>query len=166
MHSHKSSAPPHAHARHNINLRLERWHRRSIYAAGGVLLASGLAWLLAHYFLRPVGQFGESVSPLEPWAMKLHGASAMVVLFFLGSLMNAHIRRALKAGRNLVSGWAMIVTLLLLIVTGYGLYYVAGDSDRPLWSGAHWIIGLALGALTVLHIVLGRRARLRAQAAP
>lgn len=155
MHSHPP-ATPHAHARH-INLRLERWHRRGIYAAGAVLLASGVAWLIAHYFLRPVGQFGETVSPLEPWAMKLHGASAMLVLFFLGSLMNTHIRRALKAGRNLVSGWAMIVTLLLLTGTGYGLYYIADDSSRPLWSGVHWSGGLGLGALTVLHIALGRR---------
>jgi membrane protein YdbS with pleckstrin-like domain len=71
--------------------------------------------------------------------------------------MNAHIRRALKAGRNLATGWGMIVTLLTLIATGFGLYYVAGEADRPLWSAAHWIVGLAMGLLFVLHIVLGRR---------
>ncbi|MDC8758612.1 DUF4405 domain-containing protein [Janthinobacterium fluminis] len=156
MHSHKP-ATPHAHARHHINLRLERWHRHCLYASGAALLLSGAAWLLAHYFLRTPGEFGEAIHPLEPWAMKLHGASAMAALFFLGSLMNAHIRRALKAGRNLVSGWAMIATFALLIATGFGLYYLAGESDRPLWSGVHWVAGLALAALSVLHIVLGRR---------
>lgn len=159
MHSHKNAAPTisAAHPRHAINLRLERWHRHCIYASSLLLLASGIAWLLAHYWLRPVTQFGEAVHPLEPWSMKVHGAGAMSMLFFLGSLMNGHIRRALKAGRNLTSGWSMIVTMLVLVFTGFGLYYLAGESDRPVWSLVHWSVGLALGILFVLHIVLGRR---------
>lgn len=144
------------HARYHINLRLERWHRFCIYAAAAELAITGIAWLIFHFFLRPVGEFGESVHPLEPWMMKLHGAGVMVTLFFLGSLMNSHIRRALKAGRNLWSGWAMIVSLSALIVSGYALYYVAGETDRPAWSVFHWGLGLAFLLLFVLHIVLGR----------
>lgn len=158
--SHKPAPHPAAHARNHINLRLERWHRRYIYLSCAILFATGVAWLLAHYFLRPVSEFGEAVNPLEPWAMKLHGAGAMAMLFFLGSLMNGHIRRALKAGRNLVSGWAMIVINSTLTATGFGLYYLASEGSRPLWSVTHWIAGLGLGLLIVLHVVLGRRARL------
>lgn len=150
------------HARHHINLRLERWHRRCVYASGAALLISGAAWLIARFFLRAQGQFGESVSPIEPWAMKLHGAAAMVMLFFLGSLMNGHIRRALKSRRNLVSGWSMITTFLLLVVSGFGLYYLAGESDRSVWSALHWVIGLGGALLLVVHIRLGRAERLRA----
>lgn len=148
---------PTHHSRHQINLKLERWHRRAIYCSAAALLASGAAWLLARYFLRVPGQFGETVHPLEPWAMKLHGAAAMLMLFFVGSLMNAHIRRALKSGRNLATGWGMMVTLAALTGSGYGLYYLAGEADRPLWSATHWIIGLATAVLMVLHIVIGRR---------
>lgn len=154
-----TSPPAGAHARHHVNLRLERWHRRCIYVSVAALLASGAVWLLARYFLRVPGQFGETVHPLEPWAMKFHGASAMLILFFLGSLMNAHIRRALKARRNLASGWAMIATFALLAASGFGLYYIASEGDRPLWSSVHWVAGLALGALVLLHIALGRRGR-------
>lgn len=162
MHTHQTphaghTPSRHAPARHHINLRLERWHRRCMYVSLAALLASGALWLLARYFLRAPGQFGETIHPLEPWAMKLHGASVMLALFFLGSLMNAHIRRALKAGRNLATGWGMMLTLLFLIFTGYCLYYVAGEADRPLWSVLHWAVGLATGALFLLHIVLGRR---------
>ena len=146
-----------AHARDHINLRLERWHRRCVYVASALLILSGAAWLIARYFLRPAGEFGETIHPLEPWAMKLHGAAAMFMLFFLGSLMNSHIRRALHGSRNRVSGWAMMLTLSVLTFTGFGLYYLAGESDRPLWSATHWIVGLALGALIVLHVLLGRR---------
>lgn len=91
--------------------------------------------------------------------MKLHGAAAMLLLFFLGSLLNTHIRRAIKSDRNLLTGWGMIGMMSALIATGYALYYVAGDSDRPLWSASHWIIGLAGSALFLLHIVIGRRSR-------
>lgn len=141
----------------HIRFKLERWQRRCVYGAGMALLLSGAAWLVARYFMRPVSQFGESIHPLEPWAMKLHGAAAMAVLFFVGSLLNLHIRRALRAGRNLVTGWAMIATLLFLTVTGYGLYYLAGETDRPLWSLLHWAVGLGVALLFVVHIVIGRR---------
>lgn len=139
------------------SLRLERWHRRAIYGICAWLVATGLSWLAAHYFLRPVGEFGMGIHPLEPWSMKLHGAGAMAILFFIGSLMNTHIRRALKARRNLYSGWAMIGMLTALTVSGYGLYYLAGEQDRPAWSAVHWVLGLAFPILLVLHIVLGRR---------
>lgn len=149
--------PAPAPARAPIYLRLERWHRWSVYASGAALMLSGVVWLLAHYLMRPVSEFGETVHPLEPWAIKLHGGAAMAMLFYLGSLMPVHIRRALRAGRHLLSGWSMIVTMALLIVTGFGLYYVAGESDRPAWSALHWGPGLALGLLSVLHVALGRR---------
>ena len=153
-HKHSHSAEQ---ARLHINLRLERWHRRCIYVAMAALFATGVAWLLGHFFLRTAGQFGESVSPLEPLSMKLHGASVMVVLFLLGSLMNSHIRRAFKSGRNLASGWAMIGTLLFLTATGFGLYYLAGEADRPTWSALHWVAGLGMGLLFIAHIAIGRR---------
>jgi cytochrome b561 len=140
-----------------FSFKLERWHRRSIYATGIVLLLSGAAWLVLHYFLRPVSEFGETVNPLEPWAMKLHGAAAMATLFFVGSLLHLHVRRALRAGRNAVTGWAMIATLSFLTLTGYGLYYVAGEGDRPVWSLLHWSVGFAVAVLFVVHVLVGRR---------
>lgn len=140
-----------------LSFKLERWHRRSVYATGILLLLSGAAWLVLHYFLRPASEFGESVNPLEPWTMKLHGAAAMASLFFAGSLLHMHVRRALRAGRNTVTGWAMIATLSILALTGYGLYYVAGESDRPLWSLLHWSVGFAVAVLFVAHVLVGRR---------
>lgn len=147
----------HAAHHHHPRFRLERWHRRSVYATGAVLLLSGAAWLVLRYFLRPVGEFGETVHPLEPWAMKLHGAAAMVTLFFAGSLLHLHVRRALKARRNLAMGWATVAMLLFLVLTGYALYYVAGEGDRPAWSLLHWAAGLLAAFLFVLHIVTGRK---------
>jgi hypothetical protein len=144
-------------ARHRPGFRLERWHRRGLYAAGLVLLASGVAWMVLHYAMRPVSEYGETVHPLEPWTMKLHGAAAMAALFLVGGMVHLHIRRAHKAGHNRFTGWAMIATMLFLAVSGYGLYYVAGEADRPVWSVLHWVVGLAAAVLFVAHIVIGRK---------
>jgi hypothetical protein len=89
--------------------------------------------------------------------MKLHGAAAMAALFFVGSLLHLHVRRAIRAGRNTVTGWSMVATLSFLTLTGYGLYYVAGETDRPLWSLLHWVAGCAVAVLFVLHVWVGRR---------
>jgi hypothetical protein len=148
-----------SHHKRHINLRMERWHRRCIYTSCVLLLTTGVLWLLAHYCLRVPGEFGETVHPLEPWSMKIHGAAAMITLFFIGSLLNSHIRRAMKSGRNLTSGWAMIALLSALALSGYALYYIASETSRPTWSMIHWLIGLTLPALLGLHVVLGRKSR-------
>lgn len=139
-----------------ISFKLEPWQRRSIYACGLGLLLSSAAWLVLHYFLRPVSQFGEAIHPLEPWTMKFHGAAAMLALFLTGSVLHFHIRRAIRAGRNLVTGWAMIAMLSFLVVTGYSLYYVAGESGRPLWSLLHWAVGGTAALVFIAHILVGR----------
>lgn len=137
--------------------RLERWHRFWVYGISGLLVFTGGAWLLAHYFLREAGEFGEVINPIEPWSMKLHGAAAMVALFFIGSLLNSHIRRANNAHRNRYSGWTMVALLALLTISGYALYYLASESSRPVWSIGHWSLGLTVPAMLILHIFLGRR---------
>ena len=142
----------------SISLRLERWQRRALYASVIVLAGSGLLWLAAHFWWRPVTQFGEGVSPLEPWSMKLHGAATLLFLFLLGTMLNTHIRRALRNRRNLSSGWIVIGLIICLILSGYGLYYLSGETARPVWSTLHWVVGIAFAAGIVLHIFLGRRA--------
>lgn len=138
-------------------LRLPAWQRRGFYGVFGLLLASGLAWLAAHFLLRQNGEFGPAVHPLEPWSMKLHGAAAMAALWWVGSLLQVHVRRALVAGRNLAAGWSMIGLLSWLTLTGYGLYYFAGEESRPLWSVTHWVAGVALPVLVWIHVRTGRR---------
>lgn len=149
---HRSSSP-----RRLVDLRPERWQRRCVYCVSAWLVATGVLWLLAHYLMRPVSEFGDSVHPLEPWSMKLHGAGAMFALFFIGSLLNTHIRRALRARRNLFSGWSMISVLGALTVSGYALYYIASEHSRPIWSTIHWIIGLVFPLLLIVHVALAER---------
>jgi hypothetical protein len=146
---HRPSSP-----QRHMNLRPELWQRRCVYCVSAWLLATGVLWLLAHYLMRPVSEFGESVHPFEPWSMKLHGAGAMFALFLVGTLLHGHIRRALRTRRNLWSGWSMIAVLAALTISGYGLYYIASEHSRPIWSAAHWIVGLAFPLLLIVHVAL------------
>ena len=140
-----------------LSLRLERWQRRAIYFSTALLAVSGLLWLGAHFLWRPVTQFGEGISPLEPLSMKLHGAATLVFLFLIGTMLNTHIRRALRSKRNLWSGWAMLISIAALAASGYGLYYLASENTRSIWSLLHWIVGTGFAIGIVLHVFFGRR---------
>ena len=141
------------------SVRLERWHRRAIYFVTAFLVASGAAWLGLHY----LGHGNEASSglphPLEPMAMKLHGAAAMVALALYGSLINAHMRKAWRLGRNRASGSVVAAIVALLIATAWVLYYAGGESLRTVGSALHWGLGFAIVLILPLHIWLGRRSR-------
>jgi hypothetical protein len=80
-------------------------------------------------------------------------------MFFAGTVMNSHIRRAFRAATNLIAGGSLVAALALLTLTGYGLWYIAGETSRGTWSIMHWVPGLAFPLLLSWHIRCGRRAR-------
>ena len=142
-----------------LNNRLGNTHRRALYAMFVLLLVSGLLWLGFHYFVSLKTDFGDTHHLLEAWWLKLHGLAAMLALIGFGSLMPGHIRNAWQHRKNRGSGGSMVALMAVLAFTGYFLYYVGGEEIRQFTSVAHWLIGLALMPLLILHIVLGRRSR-------
>ena len=142
--------------RRTDSIRLGRWHQGAVYAATAALAISGIIWLVLHYFFAVPGKYGPQIHPLEPWMLRLHGAAAMAGLIIYGSLLPVHIRRAWSMRRNIALGIALVAFMLLLTITGYLLYYAGDEETRPLISAAHWILGLAVPALLVWHIVSGR----------
>ena len=140
-------------------MRLSQRHERWIYSTAAVLCLSGLGWLIAHYFLAGAAEFGERHQVSEPWWMRVHGAAVMAFLVALGSLFPGHIVRAWKAKKNRRTGLLLLTILALLIITGYGLYYVADEDMRPWLSLTHWGGGLVVVAGLLLHVVQGRKIR-------
>ena len=53
----------------------------------------------------------------------------------------------------------MVATNTVLVVTASGLYYAGSDLLRTFAANVHIAAGLAVPALIVTHIVLGRRGR-------
>jgi hypothetical protein len=66
---------------------------------------------------------------------------------------------AWKLRRNRTTGVLVATVLALLTLTGYLLYYVGGETTRPVISVAHWATGIVIGGLLPFHIWRGRRDR-------
>jgi hypothetical protein len=134
-------------------------YRRLIHATGLVLWASGVGWLAFHYFVRTKGEFGPSQSPYESWWLKLHGAAAFLTLFALGLLWGMHVLKGWASRNRRLSGGGLLALLVALSLTGYLLYYAGSDEVRAAASLAHWIPGLALPAIYLIHRLRAARAR-------
>jgi hypothetical protein len=143
---------------HRPSMRLSRWHERWLSAIGSLLFVSGLGWLGDHYLFARTTEFGEAHAAFEPWWLRLHGAAAMAGLVVFGSLFPGHIARAWRLRVNRLSGLSMLGLAVLLLVTGWGLYYVGDEEIRGWISFVHWFVGIVAGAALVLHIRLGKRA--------
>jgi hypothetical protein len=136
-------------------LQLDRRFRWALYVAFALLFATGAAWLIADQLKdSPSGEFWQATTAN---LLMIHGGAAMVTLLLLGALFPAHIARAWRGRRNRVSGAIMAATNIALIVTAFGLYYLGSDTFRPWISNAHISVGLALPALLIVHVWLGRR---------
>jgi Na+/H+-dicarboxylate symporter len=140
-----------------LPVRLSPRHQRWLYGAAGILAASGLGWLIAHYLLPGSGAFGDVRNASEPWWLRLHGAAAMGFLCALGSVLPSHSLRAWRQRRNHRSGLSVLGMAALLVATGYALYYVGDEQSRPWFSAIHWIVGLGATVGLPLHVRIGRR---------
>jgi hypothetical protein len=141
--------------------KLARWQIWLLALSGTGLWLSGAAWLLLHYFGQGQGAFGPETNPAEPWMMKAHGLFLIPALLGIGGMFVAHIPKGWSHNRQRIVGIALCITLALLIVSGYLLYYLGDDTARS-WTGlAHWELGLGLPAIFLWHYLNGLGARRR-----
>jgi len=133
---------------------LSRRHRLWLALALGMLWASGALWLLYHNFFMIDGDFGPQPHRLEKWWLRLHGLSAMLGLFVLGTLLPVHMKLAWQRNKNRRMGTLLSAMLLWLAASGYALWYFAGGDWLPL---LHWVAGLGLPLLLFIHIHAGRQ---------
>ena len=137
--------------------RLDPPFRFAVYAAFGVLFMSGAAWFVADRMKESSENeiWQESAATL----LMIHGGTAMVTLMLLGALVPVHVGRAWRARKNRATGIIMAVCNAVLIVTAFGLYYLASEALRPWASDIHLAFGLALPVLMLVHVQVGRKQR-------
>ena len=131
-----------------------RWQRWSTYGTFAALAISGVLW-----WALDIDRGENPASTIQVWLLRLHGLAAMLVLVCFGALLTTHIRVAWALHRNRVLGATLFAAILLLTLTGYGLYYSVGETMRSLSSWVHLCVGVAAPALLVLHVYRGRQTR-------
>ena len=137
--------------------RLPRWQEWSVYIGFGLLVATGIAWLLLEWFVRVAGDFGPEHHPAQQWMLIVHGVIAYVFLLVAGAMIPVHITLGWNIKRNLKSGLTLAGALLFLAASALCLYYLGNEIARHWMSVIHWSVGLAAVPLLLIHALRGRR---------
>jgi hypothetical protein len=143
-----------AHALLSERVLLPRWQRWATYWTFALLLLTGLAW----WWLDANRGDNPASSP-QVALLRIHGLAAMIALMCFGALLTTHVRIAWLLKRNRVLGAMLFSAIVLLVITGYALYYAVGDGMRAASSWIHMAVGVAACVILVLHIARGRSGR-------
>ncbi len=115
------------------------------------LFATGVAWWLL--------EGGTGAARL--YLIAAHGLAAMAFLLTLGAIFVLHVREGWRRRLNRISGTLVLTVAGVLILTAFSLYYLGSEALRSIASDLHIVVGLALPPMLVVHVIFGRRARLR-----
>jgi len=129
---------------------VNRWRQAVEWAVIGLTL-SGVAWLMARYVFVSETEFGRQLPSWAARVLAIHGGIAMLSLIAIGAWLPMHVVPRLRRSSGLVTGVSQLGLLALLAATGIGLYYLADETSRPAWSVVHWIAGLVLAILLLVH---------------
>jgi hypothetical protein len=111
---------------------------------------TGVGWMAIHYVFEPRDAANFSGNS-EPQWLKWHGAFAVLAIGTGGLLWGLHIVKAWQQHRHRWSGGSLAGALLLLIASGYLLYYVADERARSAISWVHQWVGVALLLAYLIH---------------
>ena len=131
-------------------VRLPRVLRATVYGVAALLWVSGAVWLVMHYVYPQSTPFGPLPNPWEAPLMRAHGLVAVCGVFLLGWMMAAHVTARWASERNRRSGLILAGAALLLILSGYALYYTTG-SPHDAAALAHEAIGVLSLVVALVH---------------
>jgi hypothetical protein len=129
--------------------------RACVLGICALLWLSGVAWLVLHLAFEPRTEFGPLPHPWEATLMRLHGPLAVAGVFLLGWLGAGHILERWRRARNRLSGWILLACAVLLVFSGYALYYSVG----PVHTGSAWVHEWLGAAAIIVALAHWRRIR-------
>ena len=124
--------------------------RLTLWVTFAALWVSGCVWLALHLGFEQQTEFGPIPNPWEAPVIRLHGWFAVAGVFLLGWIAGSHVLDRWTARRNRNSGLILAGTAVVIVISGYALYYT---TDR-LHSGAadvHEVLGGAAILFALLH---------------
>jgi hypothetical protein len=130
--------------------KMPSWQRWLVLIAMLSCSLTGTAYLLGHEFLLDRDALGNH--SVLAW----HGATAILAILALGSILPFHLKAGLKAKRKVISGISQLLFLSILTISGVLLYYGPAEiRDSVILT--HWLTGLLFFSLFIFHGVLVQR---------
>lgn len=137
---------------------VEKW---TVWVTSAVVFATGTVYLWMKYWLPAPDAFSIVHHPLQPLFLKLHILSAPLLVFALGSITLRHVWRHYMSGtrQGRVSGLSTALLVIPMVLTGYLIQAITGESALRAVALIHIITGLAYGVVVLVHQLLVRRGR-------
>jgi len=135
-----------------INLKVDIRYQWWLFILITVSLISGLAFFALNNWFEIKGEFGFEKHPAQFPILKIHGAAAFLMMMTYGFFLGGHARAGWKVKNRPILGIIVAILPLLLMISGYLLYYIASDLTREIVVYFHVIIGISLPIILILHI--------------
>lgn len=121
---------------------------------GSVLTSflSGSSWFVLHHWFITEGDFGPQHSPAEPVLIRIHGASAFIVMIVFGWVLGRHVPVGWRSQKSRKSGLLVIASTAAMVITGYSLYYLVGEDSHENIALLHVSLGFGLILTLCIHI--------------
>jgi hypothetical protein len=124
--------------------------RAVVYAVAALLWVSGTLWLVLHYTQAQASAFGPLPNPWEAPLMRTHGIIGVGAVFLIGWMTAVHVSVRWAGERKRRSGLALAGTALLLVLSGYALYYTIGF-PHDVAARLHEALGVLAPAAALAH---------------
>jgi hypothetical protein len=137
----------------------EKW---SIWVTSALVFITGSIYLVMKYWLPAPDAFSVIHHPLQPLFLKLHILTAPLLVFAFGSIALRHVWRHYSIGtrEGRVSGVATAILLIPMVLTGYLIQAITGESALRAIALTHMVTGVGYGVVILGHqIMVHRRGR-------
>lgn len=139
-----------------INLKIPLRYRAWLFFFIMLSWVTGITFFAMNRWLTIEGPFGPEKHPAQAAFLKIHGATAFLMMISYGYLLATHVPAGYRSRRQRAVGLSLVVAQGFLVITAYGLYYAGGEDFHSLIAYAHAGVGLIFPFLLSLHIVTGK----------
>lgn len=89
------------------------------------------------------------------YTVATHVFFSYVMLCLFGAIWRIHILIGIKKKENLFSGLILIGILIILTITGVGIFYFGNDTASIISSVTHLLLGTTIVFFFLYHILIG-----------
>jgi hypothetical protein len=139
-----------------IGFRIPIKYRLILFIALACSWCTGLTFYYLNNWVTIESTFGPMKHPAQQYIIMGHGASAFIMLMCFGALLINHLPAAWRLRRSRYLGITLASLVSFQVITGYILYYLAGEDSRVLISNLHALSGTSIPFVLIAHIIIGR----------